>query len=40
MFGMLPTSLDAMLAEVAEWVRAGGRALGKPTHFEEREGRF
>ena len=23
-----------------EWVKAGGRTLGKPTHFEARDGRF
>ncbi len=32
--------LDAMVEQVAAWVEAGGRALGKPTRFEEREGRF
>jgi nucleoside-diphosphate-sugar epimerase len=32
--------LDRMLDLVAGWVRAGKPLLGKPTHFEEREGRF
>lgn len=32
--------LDALLDWVAEWVRAGGRLLGKPTNFERRDGRF
>ncbi|HEY2805937.1 MAG TPA: NAD(P)-dependent oxidoreductase [Gemmatimonadales bacterium] len=40
MFGAPGTSLDAMLDMVAGWVKGGGRALGKPTHFEEREGKF
>jgi hypothetical protein len=25
---------------IADWVMRGGRSLGKPTHFESREGRF
>jgi hypothetical protein len=29
-----------MLELVAEYVRAGGRLLGKPTHFEARTGNF
>ena len=33
-------TLDEMLQWTAEWIRGGGRSLGKPTHFEEREGRF
>jgi nucleoside-diphosphate-sugar epimerase len=33
-------SLDAMLAWVAAWVRDGRPLLGRPTHFEERAGRF
>jgi uncharacterized protein YbjT (DUF2867 family) len=32
--------LDWMLAWVAEWVRSGRPLLGRPTHFEERTGRF
>jgi nucleoside-diphosphate-sugar epimerase len=32
--------LDWMLAWVAEWVRDGRPMLGRPTHFEERAGRF
>ena len=33
-------SLDTMIARVADWIRAGGPMLGKPTHFEERSGKF
>jgi hypothetical protein len=34
------TSLDQLITWTAEWVAAGGRSLGKPTHFEERGGMF
>ncbi len=39
MFGPL-VAIDNMIEWVADWVREGGRDLGKPTHFDEREGRF
>ena len=39
-FGPLDTPLDAMMSGVADWVREGGRSLGKPTHFAERGGEF
>jgi hypothetical protein len=29
-----------MLNWVADWIRQGGRLLGKPTHFEKRTGTF
>jgi nucleoside-diphosphate-sugar epimerase len=29
-----------LVEAVARWVARGGRSLGKPTHFESREGRF
>ena len=32
--------LDTLLDWVANWVRNGGRVLGKPTRFEGRDGRF
>ena len=34
------TAPEAMLAWIAAWVAAGGRNLGKPTHFEVRDGRY
>lgn len=34
------TSIDQMIAWVAAWVMRGGANLGKPTHFESRDGRF
>lgn len=40
LFGPPTMRLDAMIDTVAEWVLAGGRSLGRPTHYEEREGRF
>jgi nucleoside-diphosphate-sugar epimerase len=33
-------SLETMIRWVAHWVSVGGRDLGKPTHFETRDGRF
>ena len=35
-----PTPLETMLRWTAAWVKAGGRNLGKPTHFEVRDGRY
>jgi nucleoside-diphosphate-sugar epimerase len=32
--------IEDVLFWVAEWVKSGGKSLGLPTHFEEREGRF
>jgi nucleoside-diphosphate-sugar epimerase len=40
LFGDPGTTLDQMIAWTADWVSAGGASLGKPTHFEERDGRF
>jgi nucleoside-diphosphate-sugar epimerase len=33
-------SIDGMIDRVAEWVEHGGAVLGKPTHFETRDGSF
>jgi hypothetical protein len=33
-------SLDTMMAWIAHWVKHGGRSLGKPTHFEARDGHY
>jgi len=35
-----PTPLDAMIRWTADWVKRGGRSLGKPTHFDVRDGRY
>ncbi len=40
LFGPPPTPLDAMLRWTAHWVMKGGRSLGKPTHFQTRDGQF
>ncbi|HEU4994518.1 MAG TPA: NAD(P)-dependent oxidoreductase [Gemmatimonadaceae bacterium] len=40
MFGDPAMSLDTMLDWVADWVREGRPLLGKPTHFETRDGAF
>ncbi len=40
LFGPPQTPLDRMIAAVAEWVRSGGPSLNRPTHYEERDGRF
>jgi nucleoside-diphosphate-sugar epimerase len=34
------TPVEAMLRWTAHWVRQGGRDLGKPTHFEARDGDY
>jgi dTDP-4-dehydrorhamnose reductase len=40
LFGAPRVSTDQILTWVADWVRRGGSTLAKPTHFEERAGRF
>nr|WP_090977043.1 NAD(P)-dependent oxidoreductase [Paenibacillus sp. CF384] len=40
LFGYPRVSLLQMIDWVAEWVRAGGYTLNKPTHFQERKGKF
>ena len=40
LFGSPSVSLDQMMDWVAAWVSAAGPTLGKPTHYEERAGRF
>lgn len=39
-FGYPSVGLRRMIDWVAAWVRMGGATLGKPTKFEQREGRF
>lgn len=36
--GAPSTPIEQVLRWTAEWVKAGGRTLGKPTHFEVRDG--
>ncbi len=40
LFGPLSVNADLLMAWVGDWVAGGGRSLGKPTHFESRDGRF
>ena len=40
MFGYPTASLDTMIEWQAQWLDQGGRSLGKPTHFEERNGNY
>jgi len=39
-FGPPRVSLDEMILATADWVRRGGKLLGKPTHFETTDGQF
>jgi uncharacterized protein YbjT (DUF2867 family) len=34
------TSFETMMRLIADWVQRGGRSLGKPTHFETRDGKY
>lgn len=40
LFGPPSVTLDEMIEATAQWVRLGGQTLGKPTHFEVRDGTF
>lgn len=40
LFGYPRMSVGRMMEWIADWVRGGGADLGKPTHFEVRDGRF
>lgn len=40
LFGKPQVDINRMLDWIAEWVTRGGTTLAKPTHFEERAGRF
>ena len=39
-FGYPSVSAKTLIKWQAEWILSGGRALGKPTHFEERGGKY
>ena len=40
LLGRPKVSAEQVMDWVADWVKAGGRSLGKPTHFEVRTGEF
>ena len=40
LLGAPETPLDTVLRWIAHWVKHGGRTLGKPTHFEVRDGKY
>jgi hypothetical protein len=40
LFGYPRVSVQQMLHWIADWVQHGGVSLGKPTHFEVRDGKF
>lgn len=40
LFGYPTVSLDQMMIWIGHWTQQGGPLLGKPTHFEVRDGRF
>lgn len=40
LLGAPATPLDDVIRWIAHWVKVGGRILGKPTHFEVRDGKY
>ncbi len=40
LFGPPTVDLETLIQWTADWLRAGGRQLSKPTHFESRDGRY
>ena len=40
LFGVPQVNAQRVIAWIADWVQRGGTTLAKPTHFEERAGRF
>jgi hypothetical protein len=40
LLGEVSADADQMIRWTADWVRSGGESLGKPTHFQERSGKF
>ena len=40
LFGYPTVCLDTLIQWQAQWLNGGGRSLGKPTHFEERNGKY
>jgi len=40
LFGYPKVLLNQMIELIAEWVNQGGKTINKPTHFQERQGKF
>jgi uncharacterized protein YbjT (DUF2867 family) len=40
LLGQPPVTAEQMLRWTADWVRRGGEDIGKPTHFQVRDGQF
>jgi len=40
LFGKPVVSADKVIKWIADWLKDGGRLLGKPTHFEVRDGKY
>lgn len=40
LWGRPRVGADEMIPAIADWIRRGGATLGKPTHFESRDGKF
>lgn len=40
LYGVPKVTAGEMIERIAEWVQRGGASLGKPTHFETRDGKF
>lgn len=40
MFGSPQISIDQVVEWTAGWIESGGESLGKPTHFEVRDGAY
>jgi nucleoside-diphosphate-sugar epimerase len=40
LFGFPRVTADQLIAWIADWISRGGETLGRPTHFDERAGRF
>ena len=40
LFGYPRVPVQQMMRWVAHWVQSGGKSLGRPTHYEVRDGRF